>query len=92
MHAVGTVYQDAKSGLGRVYGDVSSGASTVFKSGTQLISNVESDTLGKSGIINKTVGSVTGVISMPLILVGGGLAAFLLFSGKNSSVNASYNR
>ena len=55
---------------------------TAYQSGQKLTSTVVGDI---KGTIDNTVNRTTGILSMPLLLIGGGVAAFLLFSGKNSS-------
>ena len=100
-HAIGGVYDDVKSeinggvqtvknAVGGVYSDYKTGLSTVFSKGTDLVNKITDDTIGKGGLVDHA----ESIISMPLLLIGGGIAAFLLMSGKNSSFNgtASYNR
>ena len=50
------------------------------------------DVVGKDGFIQTGLSDVKSIVSLPLILIGGGVAAFLLFSGKNSSATVSYAR
>jgi hypothetical protein len=90
--AIASTANAVGSAIKTVYNDGKSAIKTVYKTDTGLLNKVEGDTIGKNGIINKTVGSVTGILSTPLLLVGGGIAAFLFFSGKNSSANLSYSR
>ena len=90
--AVSSSVNKVSSSIGTVYGDVKKGLSTVYTAQTNLLQGAENDLIGKDGLINHAVDKTTGILSMPLILIGGGLAAFLLFSGKNSSATVSYAR
>lgn len=78
-----------KTAIGQTYTDAKAGLSKGFDTITTLDKTVIDDV---SGGVNNLVNKTTGILSMPLILIGGGIAAFLLFSGKNSSATVSYAR
>lgn len=103
-HAVGGFFHDAGSTISHdahavastvetavttVYNDSKSGIKTVYNGGQKISNEIIS---GIKTTVDNTVNRTTGVLSMPLLLIGGGIAAFLLFSGKNSSFSASYNK
>jgi len=80
------------SSISTVYGDVKKGISTAYTAQTNLLKSAEGDLIGKSGLLNNAIDKTTNILSMPLLIVAGGVGAFLLFSGKNSSATVSYNR
>jgi phage-related protein len=99
-HAVGSAFHSAVSDVSSiahatgsaiktVYGDAKKGVTAYAKGVSSIGNKVVDDTIGTKGIINNAVNKTTGILSTPLLLVGAGIAAFLLFSGKNSGVNAS---
>jgi phage-related protein len=102
-HAIGSAFQSAKSAvssiahstgsaISTVYSDAKTGVTSYAKGVSAIGNKVVDDVVGSKGIINNTVGSVTGILSTPLLLLGLGVAGFLIFSGKNSSANVSYSR
>jgi phage-related protein len=102
-HAIGNAFSSGKkavssvahavgSTIKTVYSDAKAGVKGYAKGVSSVVNKVVDDTVGKDGIINKTVGGVTGILSTPLLLLAGGGAAFLAFSGRNSGVNASVSR
>ena len=101
-NAVGNAWKSAKGAVSTVANKVSSAISTAYSDGkgaikdyangvSGLANKVVDDTIGKGGVINNAVGSVTGILSTPLLLIAAGAAGFLIFSGRNSSVNATAN-
>jgi len=90
--AVSSSVNKVSSAISTVYGDVKKGVTNVYNTQSSLLKGAENDLIGKDGLINHAVDKTTGILSMPLVLIGGGIAAFLLFSGKNSSATVSYAR
>lgn len=99
-NAVKKGFNSVKSGISSLAKSIGSGiksaadtakkaVSTVYQNTEKFYNKVVDDTIGKQGIINNAVNRTTGILSTPLILIGGGIAAFLLFSGRNSAVNIS---
>ena len=93
-------FNSVKSGVSSIAKSVGSGiksaadtakkaVSTVYQNTNKFYNKIVDDTIGQKGIINNAVNRTTGILSTPLILVAGGIAAFLLFSGRNSSVNVT---
>ena len=95
---ISSLYHAAGSAVAQVYGDVKSvitgtahGIQTVAAKGGEIIASVVSgakDLGGKlidagRGVINNAVNKTTGVISLPLILIAGGLAFMLMKTNGN---------
>ena len=59
-------------------------AVSTVNSGTRIAENI-TDELGVLG--ESAISSATSVVSMPLLLLGGGLGLAMVFAGKNSSVS-----
>jgi phage-related protein len=92
--AASTISKDAhsaastiKSATSTLYTDVKNGVSTVYKTSTGFANTALSDV---KSTLDNTINKTTGILSMPLILIG---AAVVLFAyNSRSSFQASYNK